>query len=107
MSSIFICKTDDIPPGTAQVFHPEGMPTPILCANKDGEILLTTALCPHEDVLFEGDDLEGETLTCSGHGYEFDLRSGRCLHDGFLRLVRYRSKVENGDVFLGDVILGD
>jgi nitrite reductase/ring-hydroxylating ferredoxin subunit len=34
-------------------------------------------------------DLAGATLTCPGHGYAFDLRSGRCRHDPALELRRY------------------
>src|SRR3982750_1107709 len=43
---------------------------------------------PHEDVELATGRLERGELTCRGHGYVFDLRTGRCAHDASLELRR-------------------
>jgi UDP-MurNAc hydroxylase len=45
--------------------------------------------CPHagQDLLESGEVLHGEVLRCSGHHYEFDLLTGRCLTGAGLSLV--------------------
>jgi nitrite reductase/ring-hydroxylating ferredoxin subunit len=57
-------------------------------------------MCPHEDVSLEGGDQRDTRVTCPGHGYEFDLATGRCTHDPDLRLRRYRVTVEDGALYI-------
>jgi 3-phenylpropionate/trans-cinnamate dioxygenase ferredoxin subunit len=56
-------------------------------------------VCPHEDVDLTGGDLDGCILTCPGHGYRFDLPSGRCLHDPELQLRRFPVTILDGEVW--------
>jgi 3-phenylpropionate/trans-cinnamate dioxygenase ferredoxin subunit len=46
-------------------------------------------VCPHEDVSLADGDLEGSQIRCPGHGYLFDLHTGKCKHDPGLELRRY------------------
>jgi nitrite reductase/ring-hydroxylating ferredoxin subunit len=71
--------------------------------NLDGELVVTAGVCPHEDVDLTGGELDGGAITCPGHGYEFDLRTGRCTHDARLVLPRYRVTVTDGEVWI-DVV---
>jgi nitrite reductase (NADH) small subunit len=49
-----------------------------------------------------GMDLDNTTpiLACPWHGWEFDLRSGRALHDAQHRLRLFPVRVENGRVLV-------
>ena len=86
----FLCRAQDIPlAGHMAAFPVEGLGFPVLLANVDGELVATGGICPHEDVELVDGDLTGACLTCPGHGYEFDLASGRCRHDPDLRLRRF------------------
>ena len=46
----------------------------------DGELVAVPGVCPHEDVELADGDLHGAS-SLPRHGYEFDLRTGRCMHD--------------------------
>jgi nitrite reductase (NADH) small subunit len=51
----------------------------IAVSNVGGEYFACSNTCPHaEGPLGEG-SLEGHVLTCPYHGWQFDVRDGRCL----------------------------
>jgi nitrite reductase/ring-hydroxylating ferredoxin subunit len=89
-----------LPVGGLGEFLVEGVTWPVLAGVIDGEIIATAGVCPHEDVRLAGGYLEDGCLTCPGHGYRFDLRSGVCEHDPSLVLRRYRVSEEDGDVWV-------
>jgi 3-phenylpropionate/trans-cinnamate dioxygenase ferredoxin component len=95
-----VCRADEVPPGGRRAVRVEGVAWPVLVADLDGEIVVTAGVCPHEDVDLTGGDLERGVLTCPGHGYQFDLRTGRCGHDPHLELRRYRVTVEGGEIWI-------
>jgi nitrite reductase/ring-hydroxylating ferredoxin subunit/alkylhydroperoxidase/carboxymuconolactone decarboxylase family protein YurZ len=54
------------------------------------------ARCPHRGTSIPDGALEGVRLTCPGHGWVFDSRSGDCIERGDSPLTRLPSKVEDG-----------
>ena len=44
--------------------------------------------------------LEGETLTCPWHGFQYNLTDGKCLADPSARLDMYPVAVHDGKVYL-------
>jgi nitrite reductase/ring-hydroxylating ferredoxin subunit len=95
-----VCRRQDVPEGTLRAFALPGVAWPILVANVDGEYLATTSRCPHEDVSLEDGERRGKTLTCPGHGYEFDLATGACRHDPQLRLQSFRVSFEGDELYV-------
>jgi nitrite reductase/ring-hydroxylating ferredoxin subunit len=77
-----------------------GVTWPVLAGVFDGEIIATTGVCPHEDVGLADGKLSGGRLTCPGHGYQFDIRTGACRHDPALQLRRYPAVVVGNQVWL-------
>lgn len=57
------------------------------------------ARCPHKGTSIPDAVLKGTRLTCPGHGWVFDARSGDCVERGDTALTRLPSKVENGALF--------
>lgn len=55
--------------------------------------------CPHRGTAMSDAALKGTRLTCPGHGWVFDSRSGDCVERGDTALTRLPSKVENGVLF--------
>jgi nitrite reductase/ring-hydroxylating ferredoxin subunit len=98
-----VCRVDEVPPGARRAIAVDGLAWPVLVVNLDGEVIVTAGVCPHEDVDLTGGALDGATITCPGHAYEFDLRTGRCTHDARLVLPRYRVSIAGGDVWI-DVV---
>jgi nitrite reductase/ring-hydroxylating ferredoxin subunit len=73
---------------------------PVLAGIFDGEVIATAGVCPHEDVSLAEGTVGDCRLTCPGHGYQFDLRTGECLHDASLVLRRYRVTIIDTDVWI-------
>ncbi|MDB4959775.1 MAG: Rieske (2Fe-2S) iron-sulfur domain protein [Myxococcales bacterium] len=84
-----VCSMRDIVEGELRAFAVRGVTWPVIVTIVDGEVLACPGVCPHEDVALWDGDLTGATLTCPGHGYRFDLHTGRCAHDPGLELRRY------------------
>jgi nitrite reductase/ring-hydroxylating ferredoxin subunit len=58
-------------------------------------------VCPHQDVaLADYGVLRDTTLICRVHGFEFDVRTGRCEHDPRLHLRRYPVTLIGGEVWV-------
>lgn len=90
----------DLPVDALRAFTVPGVTWPILAGRFGDEIIATAGVCPHEDVSLADGDVDDACLTCPGHGYVFDLRTGACLHDRELTLRRYRAVVLDGDVWV-------
>ena len=84
-----VCSRHEIGEGQLRAFAVSGVTWPVIVTIVDGEILACPGVCPHEDVALWGGELVGATLVCPGHGYRFDLHTGRCKHDPELELRRY------------------
>ncbi len=52
--------------------------------------------CPHQSTNIPHLALNGSTLTCPKHQWEFDVRSGDCIKKGNSPLKRFESKVAEG-----------
>lgn len=85
-----VCSIGDLAEGALRAFHVNGVTWPVIVTIVDGELIATAGVCPHEDVSLKHGWLEGDHLVCPGHGYEFDLRTGRCKHAPALELKRYK-----------------
>lgn len=95
-----LARLDELEAGTLRAFAVPGVTWPILAGVIDGEVVATAGVCPHEDVSLADGDLDGACLTCPGHGYRFDVLTGRCAHDPALVLRRYPAAVIDGEVWI-------
>jgi nitrite reductase/ring-hydroxylating ferredoxin subunit len=95
-----VCRTDEVAPGESRAFRVAGLTHPVLVTHLDGNFLATSSICPHEDVSLATGERHGQRIVCPGHGYEFDLRTGRCAHDPQLRLVCYPVHVSGDELFI-------
>jgi nitrite reductase/ring-hydroxylating ferredoxin subunit len=95
-----VCAIGDLAEGQPRAFKVEGVTWPVIVTQLDGELIATPGVCPHEDVSLALGWLEGDKLVCPGHGYEFDLHTGRCKHDPGLELRRYKVTQLAGDVWV-------
>ena len=56
--------------------------------------------CAHKGVALSEGRLEGCTLVCRAHGWEYDARTGEGINPHGVRLERYRVSLEGEDVFV-------
>lgn len=111
---IEVVSTEGIAPGTMKEIEVDGHK--LLVTRVGDEFLITDGRCPHLGGHLELGLLEGSIVTCPRHHSQFDLRDGSCLrwtdwkgaalsiaelakHPRPLRA--YKSKVEDGKVFIG------
>jgi nitrite reductase/ring-hydroxylating ferredoxin subunit len=95
-----VCRIDEVPRDDHRGFAVRGVTWPILVARLGGEIIATAGVCPHEDVSLIDGHLEGTAIVCPGHGYHFELTTGRCAHDPHLVLRRYAVTLIGDDVWV-------
>jgi len=85
-------------PGEATVAEVEGREVAIV--NLDGEFHALDNLCPHEEGPLGEGFVQGETLVCPWHYWEFDVRTGAYLDDPSTCVRRYETRVEDGEVLV-------
>ncbi|HET7501281.1 MAG TPA: Rieske 2Fe-2S domain-containing protein [Kofleriaceae bacterium] len=95
-----VCALADVVDGELRAFAVPGVTWPVIVTRIDGALAAVPGVCPHEDVALAGGELSGHALRCPGHGYLFDLHTGRCKHDPGLELRRYPITLIDGDVWV-------
>ena len=85
-----VCSIGEVAEGQLRAFVVEGVTWPVIVTMYEGALIATAGVCPHEDVSLKNGWLEDGQIVCPGHGYEFDLQTGRCRHDPGLELRRYK-----------------
>jgi 3-phenylpropionate/trans-cinnamate dioxygenase ferredoxin subunit len=84
-----VCCLADVVDNELRSFQVTGVTWPVIVTRVDGKLYACPGVCPHEDVALGDGDLEGSQIRCPGHGYLFDLHTGKCKHDPGLELRRY------------------
>ncbi|HEY1550086.1 MAG TPA: Rieske 2Fe-2S domain-containing protein [Kofleriaceae bacterium] len=95
-----VCSLADVVDDELRAFAVEGVTWPVIVTRTDGELIATPGVCPHEDVALVDGRLEAGAIVCPGHGYVFDLRTGRCAADPGLELRRYPITVVGDELFV-------
>jgi nitrite reductase (NADH) small subunit len=86
----------ELPPGAAKEVEFEGRVYAIF--NIDGEISAIDGICPHQGGPLADGALEGTTVTCPWHGWQFDVRTGKTPLGPKIKQAVYEVKVEGQDV---------
>lgn len=94
-----VATTDEIPPGRGKVVEVGGREVAIFNAGA-GRFYASGTVCPHEGGPLGEGTVEGESVICPWHGFDFDLRTGDCPVDPDLRIPTYEVKVEGNVIFV-------
>jgi len=97
---VLVCRLADVVADEVRAFAVTGVTWPVVVVRIGDEIVATAGVCPHEDVGLAGASLDHGVLTCPGHGYRFDLATGRCEHDAALELRRYPVTLVGDEVWV-------
>ena len=95
-----MCTLADVVDGEMRAFQVRGVTWPVIVTRIDGELFACPGVCPHDDVALWHGDLTGSVITCPGHGYELDLRTGACKHDRELSLRRYKITIVGDEIWV-------
>jgi nitrite reductase/ring-hydroxylating ferredoxin subunit len=89
----------DIPEGGAKVFAEGRFRVAIFRVN--GAYHALDDHCPHEGWSLAGGILDRGIVTCAGHEWQFDVRTGACLTLGRYTVRRFEVWVEGEDILIG------
>lgn len=91
-------QLSDVPPGTAV----EAVVGDAILAlvNVDGEVHALDGMCAHQGGPLGRGKLEGCTLTCPWHGWQYDATTGRQLVSEHIRQRRYPVRIEGGTILV-------
>jgi toluene monooxygenase system ferredoxin subunit len=78
----------------------------VLLVNLSGEIRAYADACPHLGTRLSQGSLRRNLLTCSTHGWEFDVGTGRGINPKTACLESFAVRVENGGIFIDVAALG-
>ncbi len=85
--------TDELPPGSRKQVTAGDRTVTVF--NVDGNLYAIHDLCPHRGGSLGSGDLQGNSISCPLHQWQFDLRTGECAEHS-------ESRVECFDVFVAD-----
>ncbi len=87
---------DELPPGGSEEVEHGGRIYALF--NVDGAISAIDGICPHQGGPLADGALEGTTVTCPWHGWQFDLGTGVALFDPSIGVPVYPVAVEDGEI---------
>ena len=101
MTKMFLCKIGDVENGALkEVTLGNGEK---VCVIKSGEALFACqAHCPHEGIPLRDGCLDGTTLTCLEHLWQWDVRSGEPMGLAERPLTVLELEVDGESVYLKD-----
>jgi len=70
----------------------------VVLLNVGGEIRAFEDRCPHLGFQLSEGDLEGCTLTCANHQWEFDALTGKGTNPGHCQLTVFDTRVREGQI---------
>src|SRR5271170_3410163 len=88
----------ELPAGAAKEVEFEGRVYALY--NIDGTISAIDGICPHQGGPLADGIVEGTTVTCPWHGWEFDIRSGKTPMGPKITQPVYEVKIEGEDVLV-------
>ncbi len=66
--------------------------------NVDGTYYAIDNTCVHRGGPLGEGELEGDTVTCPWHGWQYNVKTGACINNPSATLKSYEVKVEGTDV---------
>lgn len=99
MARKFVCKLEDVARDTLKLVALEGDET-ICVINAAGDFYACQAKCPHQGVSLADGCLDGTTLICLEHLWQWDLRSGEPSGLAEEALTTFPLEIDGGSVYL-------
>jgi toluene monooxygenase system ferredoxin subunit len=94
-----VCAESDVPVGAMTAFFVDDVEVLVL-RGKDGVLRAMDGICPHEDFPLVEGNFDGTIVTCAGHKWMFDSKTGNGVNPPGCRIAHYGVKVEDGEVFV-------
>jgi len=66
--------------------------------NLDGTFYVLDNACVHRGGPLGESDLDGDIITCPWHGWQYHVKTGRCLNKDGVAVICYDVTVDGGDI---------
>ncbi|OGS60520.1 MAG: non-heme iron oxygenase ferredoxin subunit [Euryarchaeota archaeon RBG_19FT_COMBO_69_17] len=93
-----VAKVHEVPPGSSKVVVAGGHTVALF--NVDGTFHALSNVCLHRGGPVGEGSLEGTTVACPWHGWEYDVRTGQNVTNPSARLRQFPVRVEGDDVLV-------
>jgi toluene monooxygenase system ferredoxin subunit len=94
-----VCKLDDLWEGEMQSFMVDGQEVLVIRAD-GGLVRAVQGTCPHQEIPLVEGALQGRTLMCRAHLWQFDIASGDSINPEGCKLSLYPVRVESESIFV-------
>lgn len=97
-NDVVVAQTAEVPEGERKIVQVDNLSIGVF--HHQGNWYALRNSCLHRGGPVATGRLQGETLTCPWHGYQYNLTSGELLTDPKARLEMYPVEVRNGEIHL-------
>jgi nitrite reductase/ring-hydroxylating ferredoxin subunit len=94
-----VCSVDDIWEGEMQGFCVRD--AAVLLLKLDGRLRAYQGHCPHQGVALVEGDLDGATLTCRAHHWQFNALNGEGINPRKAHLECFSTEIVAGKILIG------
>jgi nitrite reductase (NADH) small subunit len=91
-----IASVAQVPPGSGIVASLENKEYAVF--NVDGAFYVIDNTCKHRGGPLGEGELEGETVTCPWHSWQYNVKTGACLTKDGIKMDAYEVRVEDGEI---------
>ena len=88
----------DVPPGQIREFKVNGIAVAV--ANLNGKLFAINSVCLHHGGPLGEGELQGSTVTCPWHGWEYDVTSGRLVQQPSDGVQCYAVELRGDEIFV-------
>ena len=74
----------------------------IIIFNNGEKYFAVSGICPHAKWPLELGTVKEKTLTCGGHGWEFNITDGECITNPGRNLKKYNILEANNEIIISD-----
>jgi nitrite reductase (NADH) small subunit len=98
MPFVLAAKIADVPVGSVHEVQVAGKA--VALANVDGKFFAINNTCLHRGGPLGEGSLQGKTVTCPWHGWEYDVTTGKLLQNPTMGVACYATEVRGEEVFV-------
>ena len=93
-----VAKKNELPSGSGKVVSADGKELALF--NCDGTFYVLDNTCQHQGGPLGDGALDGKTVMCPWHGWEYDVTTGSCLTNPNVQQSSFKVKAEDDDIFI-------
>jgi len=99
MNPIRLARVDDFGERNLRSFRILGRHVGVF-REPDGSFRAMEMGCRHQNADLTRGNIKDDVVTCTWHGWQYDLRTGECLRGSGSRLRHYLCRVEDGYIWI-------